>query len=97
MPIFVLLPQNPDAQAKLPAAVARAYPDANKALANHNWLVAGKGTAQDVSANLGITSKDNSGPGPVGTTIVFEVASYYGRATTDIWDWVKAKWEATGG
>ena len=33
----------------------------------------------------------------LGTGIVFEVASYYGRATTDIWDWVKLKWEATGG
>jgi hypothetical protein len=96
MPIFVILPQNPDAQAKLPAAVFGAYPDANKKLADHNWLVAGKGTAQDVSANLGITLKDNS-PGPTGTAIVLEVASYYGRATTDIWDWVKAKWEATGG
>src|SRR5947208_1744767 len=97
MPIFVLLPQNADAQARLPAAVASAYPDANKKLANNSWLVAGKGTAQDVSANLGITTKDNTGPGPTGTTIVLEVASYYGRATSDIWDWVKAKWEATGG
>jgi hypothetical protein len=96
MPIFVILPQNSDAQAKLPAAVSKAYPDAHKKLADHNWLVAGKGTAQEVSANLEITLKDNS-PGPTGTTIVFEVASYYGRATTDIWDWVKAKWEATGG
>ena len=23
----------------------------------------------------------------LGTGIVFEVASYYGRATTDIWEW----------
>jgi hypothetical protein len=97
MPIFVILPQNPDSRAKLPAAVAQAYPDAHKMLADQNWLVAGKGTAQDVSANLGITLKDNAAPGPTGTTIVLEVASYYGRATTDIWDWVKAKWEATGG
>ena len=97
MPIFVLLPQNEVAQAKLPLAVADAYPDANKKLANHAWLVAGKGTAQDVSNNLGITSKDGPNASNVGTVMVLEVASYYGRATTDIWDWVKTKWEATGG
>src|SRR4051794_5085024 len=97
MPIFVLLPQNEIAKAALPAAVARAYPDANKSLANHNWLVAGKGTAQDVSANLGVTSKDDPSFASVGTVMVLEVASYYGRASADIWDWVKAKWEATGG
>ena len=97
MPIFVLLPQNDVAQANLPAAVARVYPDAHKKLANHNWLVAGKGTAQEVSKKLGITFPDNPTAGPVGTVMVLEIASYYGRATTDIWDWVKTKWEATDG
>jgi hypothetical protein len=97
MPIFVLLPQNEQGQANLPAAVARAYPDANKKLANHAWLVAGKGSAQDVSAKLGITSPTDPAANAVGTVMVLEIASYYGRATTDIWDWVKAKWEATGG
>lgn len=97
MPIFVLLPQNDVAQQNLPGAVARAYPEANKKLANHNWMVAGKGTAQEVSAKLGITDPKDPAASAVGTVMVLEIASYYGRATTDIWDWVKAKWEATGG
>lgn len=97
MPVFVVLPQNESAQRNLPDAVAKAYPDASKKLSNHNWLVAAKESAQDVSANLGITVKNDRGPGPTGTAMVLEVASYYGRATTDIWDWVKAKWEATDG
>jgi hypothetical protein len=97
MPIFVLLPQNETAQQLLPQAVERAYPGASKKLANHNWLVAGKGSAQDVSATLGITDPKNPAANAVGTVMVLEIASYYGRATSDIWDWVKTKWEATGG
>jgi hypothetical protein len=59
--------------------------------------VAGKGTAQEISASLGITSPTEPTASAVGTVMVLEIASYYGRATSDIWDWVKAKWEATGG
>jgi hypothetical protein len=97
MPIFVLLPQNEAAQRNLPPAVARVYPDDHKQLANHNWLVAGKGTAQDVSEKLGIHKPDEPAASEVGTVMVLEIASYYGLATNDIWNWVKAKWEATGG
>jgi len=92
MSIFVILPQNEPAQLALPAVIERAFPNAHRRLPNHVWLVAGKGSAQDISNQLGITAKD--GPG---TAVVFEVASYYGRASKDIWDWVKAKWEATDG
>ncbi|MCK1517263.1 hypothetical protein IVB22_33125 [Bradyrhizobium sp. 190] len=97
MPIFVLLPQNEPAQRLLPAAVAREFPDAHKPLANNNWLVAGKGTAQDISAKLGITNPKEPTSSAIGTVMVLEVGSYYGRAASDVWDWIKAKWEATSG
>ncbi|MCK1706135.1 hypothetical protein IVA86_33220 [Bradyrhizobium sp. 146] len=97
MPIFVLLPQNEAAQGQLRAAVLREFPDAHKPIANQNWLVAGKGTAQDISAKLGITHPKDAAAPSIGTVMVLEVGSYYGRAPSDIWDWVKAKWEATSG
>lgn len=95
MPIFVLLPQNETAQANLAAAVVASYPNDHKKLPVHGWLVAAKGSAVDVSTTLGITSGE--GAGPTGSTMVIEVASYYGRANKDIWDWIKGKLEAPGG
>ncbi|SFN80987.1 hypothetical protein SAMN05216573_12262 [Bradyrhizobium sp. Rc3b] len=29
--------------------------------------------------------------------MIFSMANYYGRATTEIWDWIKAKAEMPGG
>lgn len=51
------------------------------------WLVAGQGTAQDVSNRIGITD------GHVGSALVVEASSYYGRASPDVWSWVKSNWE----
>jgi hypothetical protein len=53
------------------------------------WLVAGKGTAQGMSDALGISD------GSIANGVVSGMSSYYGRASTSIWDWVKAKWEET--
>jgi hypothetical protein len=52
-------------------------------------LVAGKGTAQDISNALGISE------GTTASGIVSAMGSYYGRAPTNVWEWVKAKWEQT--
>jgi hypothetical protein len=52
------------------------------------WLVASGGTAQEVSDKIGITE------GGLGSTIVFSTAGYYGRAPSNIWEWIKAKLEA---
>ena len=97
MPIFVAIPQGDDARRKLPDAVKSAYPNAHYALENNTWLVAGTGTVQDVTAKLKIVEKDQRAAGPTGTVVVLEVASYYGRASIELWTWVKSNWEATGG
>lgn len=52
------------------------------------WVVSAVGTPKDVSDKLGVT------PGTeTGTAMIFSMGSYYGRATTEIWDWIKAKAE----
>ena len=51
------------------------------------WFVEAKTTAQDVSEQLGISS------GETGAAIILKVSSYYGRAPTDVWDWIQAHWE----
>ena len=58
-------------------------------VADHLWLVAGGGTAKEVADKLGISE------GKKGSAIVLEISSYWGRATPDVWSWVKTNWEAT--
>lgn len=50
------------------------------------WLVAADGvTAKDVSDKLGMTD------GTVGSGIVLTTAGYFGRAPTNVWEWMTAK------
>ena len=51
------------------------------------WLVSGKGLAQNMSNQLGISD------GSTGNGIVASMGSYFGRVPTNIWDWIKAKLE----
>ncbi len=89
MAVFAIIQQPHPNSAKLPGAVSAAYPDANYFVGNGVWLVAGSGTANDVSNKVGITPDATAG-----TAIVLEVASYFGRANPAIWTWIKANWEA---
>jgi hypothetical protein len=49
------------------------------------YLVAGRTTVIEVSNALGITD------GASGLGIIFSTAAYYGRASTNVWDWIKVK------
>lgn len=86
MPVFAVIRQTDPASA-LHGAVIREFPEAHYDLGSGVWLVAGTGTAQEVSNKLGITPDANTGTG-----IVIEAASYYGRANPAIWTWIKNLW-----
>lgn len=64
------------------------FPGAHYSLGNGVWLVAGNGTAREISERLGITPDAENGTG-----IVLETASYYGRANPAVWSWIKESWE----
>ena len=71
------------------AAMQRAFPGNHLKSDTAEWIVSAIGTPKDVSDKLGVT------PGAdTGTAMIFSMGSYYGRATTEIWDWIKAKAEA---
>lgn len=72
----------------LNAAVESVFPEDHLRLQEDEWLVAGPLTAQEVSDRLQISNGEN------GSAIVFRMGSYYGRASTNIWDWIKTKSEA---
>ena len=94
----VVLPEAPgrDVTVKLcgnchaPETVAsvRHAPDGWREVIARMVAAGAKGTAQELSATLGVTSGTN------GAALILEVASYFGRANPNIWSWVKAKMEA---
>lgn len=89
MTIFAIIGQPGENSENLPAAVAREFPASHLEIAPRTWLIAAAGTPIEVSNRLGVTDGTN------GSAVVLEVTGYYGRASTNIWNWIKAKWEAT--
>lgn len=57
-------------------------------LPTSGFAVSYSGTSQELSNLTGISE------GTTGTGVVAAISSYYGRAPTNIWDWIKSRWEA---
>ena len=74
--------------AKVAASVKANFADDYYAIQNTNSvLVHYSGTTKELSDKLGITTGEN------GTGIIVSFSSYYGRASTDIWEWIKSRLE----
>lgn len=86
MNVFAVISLGPNAAIK--ARVAEQFPSDHLELTPSNWLVAGRGTAEEVSAKLGLNAGDTN------STIVLAMSDYYGRAPVNIWSWIEAKLEA---
>jgi hypothetical protein len=69
----------------LVAALQTSYPDSHLKIGPGQWLVAGGGTAGDVSNQLGITS------GASGVAMVCLIGGYFGRAPSNVWEWMATK------
>lgn len=88
MTVFAVIAQEGFDREKLPAALEASFPNAVYKLDENAWLVPFKGSAEDLSDTLGVTTGENGG------AIILEVASYFGRANPNIWAWIKTNWEA---
>lgn len=89
MAVFAVIGASENSVA-LHQAIARGFANNYTALIDGRaWAVAFVGSAQELSGKLGITDGSN------GSAFVFEIGSYYGRASPAIWTWIKEKWEAT--
>lgn len=74
------------------AAIKDKYPNDHLDISHNEWLISSKETAKEISDKLGVsTGTENN------NAIVFGMSGYFGRAATDIWDWIKAKSEASDG
>lgn len=81
----ILLPaENP----KLIAAIKEKFPD-HYEITSTQWMIFAKGTAQQISDKLGVSIKEN----PIGSAVILVIAGYWGRAATDLWEWMKVKME----
>jgi hypothetical protein len=75
---------------KLIAAIKEKFPDPdNYQITPTQWIVSARGTAKQVSDTLGVSVKES----PVGSAVILAISGYWGRANTDLWDWMKAKME----
>jgi hypothetical protein len=83
MSLFAIMA--PVEHAALIASLQTHYPDNHLKVGPGQWLVAGAGTAVDVSNQLGITT------GQSGLAIVCLIGGYYGRTANNIWEWMAAK------
>jgi hypothetical protein len=89
MAIFVIF--NVDNPAGMRASIEREFPKDNFDLGANEWLISAKGTAQELSQRLGVST------GEASSAIIFSMQSYFGRASTNIWDWIKTKAEEGNG
>lgn len=94
MAIFAIIAVPGGNTANLPQAIARAYPEDFLQLSDGAWLVAAEGPARSVSDRIGITDPGPGG-GREGNAVVIGIADYHGWAGSNVWSWIKAKWEAT--
>jgi hypothetical protein len=76
---------------KVKSALAENFPDNYLEVDTGQFLIASNLSAESVSEKLQITGGAN------GNGIIFAMGSYFGRASTDIWGWIKAKAEKTDG
>jgi hypothetical protein len=85
MAVFAILILRPSPV--LEAEIQRIFPDDSIKLSNDDWLVSYSGSVIKLSEELGVTDGKN------GAAVILRVGSYYGRAPTNIWDWIKEKLE----
>lgn len=89
MAVFVIFrATNPDA---VRAAITEKFADEFIELQSDEWLVSASVTAKELSDTLGITGGKSAS---LGSAIVAKIGAYYGRAPTDVWDFIKTKSES---
>ncbi|MEW6775059.1 MAG: hypothetical protein AB1405_02085 [Bdellovibrionota bacterium] len=55
-----------------------------------HWLVSSGGTAEEIGRKIKL---DQAG---MPSTIVYNLSGYWGRASVQIWEWLKANWPSSG-
>ena len=94
MVIFLITPLDKNA-ANIETAVKAHIPerDSYKLQNDAGWFVLYHGTTVELSNLLGITGQISPDAQYIGAALVTPVTSYYGRGVTDMWEWLKTRFE----
>lgn len=90
MKIYVVASQSSSTAPALSASVRAHYAEDSYKLHGDVWLVAGQGTAKEISEKLQMTSDADPDPTSI-VGIVFPIDGYYGRADPAIWQWIQSR------
>jgi hypothetical protein len=85
MTLFVIIPTDPD-PIEIEAEIAKLLPNDSYRLPQGEWVVRYSGTTQELSNALLITDGSSE------NAVIFAISAYFGRAPTNIWEWVKTRW-----
>jgi len=94
MPIFLAIPLS-----TAPEVLSRSVQtyievaDRYELTNNRGWLIRFSGTSVELSSLLRITGQTSGEAPQVPSALVTHVSSYYGRAPTDMWEWIQTRWE----
>ena len=58
------------------------------------WFVRFGGTTIELSNKIEVTGQPKGEPTPVGSTLITHIVAYYGRGGSDMWEWLKTRFES---
>jgi hypothetical protein len=93
MAVFAVLLPAP--QPALTATIQRLFPNDYLAINDTQWLIATPGTVVELTAKLGVYDGAVPDRPATGNALIILVTSYFGRAPTSVWDWLRARQEAS--
>ena len=84
----------PAPQPRVIAEIERLFPEDYLALNETQYLISTTGTAQGLTNKLGMGPPPDTSTQITGSAVVLAASTYWGRAPTVVWDWMKAKLES---
>jgi hypothetical protein len=72
----------------LEARILELFPNDHYKYSPAQWFISSQGTAKELSDKIGISDKEQNL-----SAVILSISHYWGRASTDLWDWMKSRWE----
>ena len=92
MPIYLATPLTPTSDGLNKAVEETIAQEDRYPLQNERgWLIKFPGTTVELCNHIGLTGQAPGESSPVGSAIVVPVHSYYGRGSTDMWEWIATR------
>ena len=94
MQVFLAIPLT-SSSAKLNSSVESriAAADRYKLAADRGWLIRFSGTTMELSNTIGLTGQAPGDTNHSGPAIVAPITGYFGRGSTEMWEWLKTRFE----